>query len=70
MEDLQDAVGQFVMYRDLLAEIEPEREAFVAVPDAVIDGILAEELGQILLRHGSLRVFGYDAERKAITRWV
>jgi hypothetical protein len=70
VEDLQDAVGQFVMYRDLLAEIEPEREAFVAVPDAIVDGILAEELGKILLRRGSIRVFGYDAERKAITRWL
>ena len=70
MEDLQDAVGQFVMYRDLLGEIDPEREAFVAVPDAVIDGILAEELGQILLRRGSLRVFGYDAVERSITRWI
>ncbi len=70
VEDLQDAVGQFVMYRDLLEEIEPGREAFVAVPDAVIDGILSEELGQILLRRGSIRVFGYDAARKVITRWL
>jgi hypothetical protein len=70
VEDLQDAVGQFVMYRDLLSEYEPEREAFVAVPDETLDGIFAEEIGQVLLRHGSIRVFGYDADQEVITRWL
>jgi hypothetical protein len=40
VEDLQNAVGQFVMYRDLLSEMEPDREPFVAVPDATLNGFL------------------------------
>jgi hypothetical protein len=70
VEDLQDALGQFVMYRDLLAESEPEREVFVAVPDEALDGIFSEELGQILLRRGSIRVFGYDSDQEVITQWL
>jgi hypothetical protein len=70
VEDLQEAVGQFIMYRDALAEVEPEREAYVAVPDAELDGIFAEELGQVLLRRGSMRIFGYDTVNEEVTRWL
>lgn len=70
VEDLQEAVGQFVVYRDLLAETDPEREAYVAVPDETLDGIFTEDIGLILLRRGSIRVFGYDIVKETITRWL
>ena len=70
VEDLQGAVGQFVVYRDLLAETDADREAYVAVPDETISGIFAEEIGQILLRRGSIRVFGYDIITETITKWL
>ena len=70
IEDLQEAVGQFVLYRDVLAEQEPEREVFVAVPDAIIDTVFAEEIGLILLRRGSIRLFGYNVAEEVITRWL
>ncbi|MBC7805411.1 MAG: XisH family protein [Akkermansiaceae bacterium] len=70
IEDLQDAVGQFVVYRDLLAETDSEREAYVAVPDETLDGIFTEEIGKILLRRGSIRVFGYDIAKETITKWL
>jgi hypothetical protein len=32
MEDLEKALGQYVVYHDVLAEIEPERVLYLAVP--------------------------------------
>ena len=70
IEDLEDAVGQFVVYRDVLAEADPDREAYVAVPHETLTGIFSEEIGLILLRRGSIRVFGYDPDRETITAWL
>src|SRR5437660_1477839 len=43
--DLQQALGQFTMYRLILAEQQPDRALFLAIPVAVYDGILSEQLG-------------------------
>jgi hypothetical protein len=42
----------------------------VAVPDTALKSIFAEEIGQILVRRGSSRVFGYDIDQEVITRWL
>ncbi|MBA4184261.1 MAG: XisH family protein [Acidobacteria bacterium] len=33
MNDLANALGQFIFYRAILSENEPDRELFLAVPD-------------------------------------
>ena len=39
VDDLENALGQFVLYQDLLEEKEPERELFLAVRRKAFDGI-------------------------------
>jgi hypothetical protein len=34
INDLHNAVGQFVVYRNVLAELEPERELYLAISEA------------------------------------
>ncbi len=42
--DLHEALGQFVLYREVLAEMQPERELYLAVPEAAAEGIFQEEV--------------------------
>ncbi len=70
VNELRDAFGQFVAYRELLAEIEPEREMFMAVPDATAVGIFDEQIGQILQRRMEIDFFTYDADGEVITQWI
>src|SRR3954462_6958252 len=35
MEDLERAVGQYTVYHDVLSEIEPDRELFLAINEEV-----------------------------------
>lgn len=35
INDLENALGQFIFYRAILAETEPDRDLFLAVPDEV-----------------------------------
>lgn len=48
VRDLQEAVGQFVVYRALLAQTEPERSLFLAITTGVYDSVLSEPVGQIV----------------------
>lgn len=70
IRDLEEAVGQYGVYRIVLAETEPQRELFLAVPERVYDGVLTEELGQLVVArlHLKLLVFS-DASRKVV-RWI
>ncbi len=44
VRDLQEAVGQFAIYKIMLAETEPDRSLYLAVPRRVFEGVLAERL--------------------------
>ncbi len=38
LHDLEEAVGQYNIYRSLLDELEPDREPYLAVPKRVYEG--------------------------------
>ena len=46
VRDLQEAVGQFVVYRALLNQAEPERVLYLGVATRVWETVLSEPLGQ------------------------
>ena len=67
--DLQQTVGQFLMYRSILAQSDPQRELYLAVSEKVRDAILSEELGQMMLRDHITRLFYFSTEREEIIEW-
>ena len=70
VEDLEKALGQFILYRAILAAREPNRTLFLAVPDQVLQDVFDEPIGQILVTDQSLHVFGFDPQDEVITRWI
>ena len=70
VEDLRNALGQFVLYRHILEEKEPDRELFPAVRESVFVEVFQEPLGEILLRKGEVRLIVFDQAREEIRRWV
>src|SRR6185369_5549890 len=47
---LQETVGQYDIYRAVLAESEPERQLYLAVPHHVHESLLSEKFGQLIIR--------------------
>ncbi len=70
MRDLQEAVGQFVVYRALLSQVEPERSLFLGVPTRVYDSVLSEPLGQLDSAEVRLRVLVFDPHQQKVVRWI
>lgn len=69
--DLEQAVGQYVVYRMALRRLDPGRELYLAVPqDVVSNQFQKRELWQAFLTDENGKLFGYDAEREEIIQWL
>jgi hypothetical protein len=64
MKDLEDAVGQFVLYDHLLTRYDPERVLYLAVPEAVRASIFEEEAGAVLIEDRVIRLFTFSPPRR------
>ncbi|MCP4203352.1 MAG: fatty-acid synthase, partial [bacterium] len=45
MHDLEMALGQFVLYRGVLAQVDPERTLYLAIPSFAFDDVFADQFG-------------------------
>jgi XisH protein len=70
MEDLRDAVGQFVMYRAVMRRLEPERTLYLAVREYIFDALFEEPIGTLLIESENLCLVVFDAENERIVRWI
>lgn len=70
VHDLERAIGQFVLYRSLLAREEPDRMLYLAIPEPILKDIYAEQLADVLLEDELARIFAFDAKEEVITRWI
>jgi hypothetical protein len=69
--DLEDALGQYVLYRMALRRTEPERELFLAVPQpVVVNQFQSRELWRAFFTDENGRVLGYDPETEEIILWL
>jgi hypothetical protein len=70
LADLHVAVGQFVVYREVLAEIDPQRELYLAVAEEVRAEVFDAGIAQMILARQIRRLISYDPGRKVIVRWI
>jgi hypothetical protein len=70
MDDLEKAIGQYVVYRAVLAERDPMRAIYLAVPQDVLQDIFEEPLGELLLHNNLVQVIGFDPQEEVIVKWL
>jgi hypothetical protein len=70
MKDLEQALGQFSLYRTVMAESKPDYSLYLAVPQYVVEDVFQEPLGQLLLRAGAAKVIGFDPILETVTTWI
>lgn len=67
--EFHTALGQFMNYRLLLSQVEPEREMFLAVPDDVFDSFFEMPFGSLAIDEHQLKVLVCNEEKEAIVKW-
>lgn len=70
VDDLEKAIGQYIVYRAVLAEREPQRRLYLAVPRDVLRDIFEKPLGQLLLKNELVQVLGFDPDAEVIVEWI
>lgn len=69
--DLEDALGQYVLYRMALRRVEPDRELYLAAPQSiVVNQFQGRELWRAFLQDENGRILGYDSDTEEIVQWL
>ena len=66
---LEEAVGQYLVYQDVLEETEIERRLYLAVPDYAQEGILSEPIGEMLVRKHNIRLMVFNPDTEEVVTW-
>ena len=67
--DLEQALGQFILYDDVLSEVDADRVLYLAVSDTVYMDLFEEPIGQLLLRKRRLRLLVFNIASRRIQQW-
>lgn len=70
IDDLEKALGQYVLYQDILAELEPSRALYLAIPSRVAEDLFEEPIGRLLLKNRRLKLLSFDPKQEVIQQWI
>ncbi|OQX01721.1 MAG: fatty-acid synthase [Desulfobacteraceae bacterium IS3] len=70
VKDLQQTIGQYVMYLRVLIKNNIRRELYLAVPERTFEAVFTIELGQLFLEDNFIRLIVFDDEKEVITKWI
>ena len=67
--DLEQALGQYVLYQNVLARVEQDRTLYLAVRRQTFRTIFEEPLGELLIEAG-MRLLVFNSETEEVVRWI
>jgi hypothetical protein len=70
MKDLEEAIGQFVLYAQLLKRYYPEHNLYLAVTDNIGKTVFEEEAGQTMIENGIISLVTFDPIEEVIVQWI
>lgn len=69
IKDLRDAIGQYVMYREILVEAKSERILYLAVSEDAFKSTLDTKFGRLFLEREKMKLIIFDPESEVIRKW-
>lgn len=67
---LYEAVGKYIIYRNVLKIRESERVLFLAVPERTFNLFFMEEIVQKVMQEEHFKIVIYNHEIQKIIRWI
>lgn len=68
--ELEQAIGQYVLYRLLLNRIEPDRSVYLAIPDKAYRELFTEPIGELVISDLPLQLLVIDVEQAEVKKWI
>ena len=70
VRDLEQALGQYILYREVLNEMRSERNLYLAISQPAFKSVFTIELGQVLLKNLIVKLIVFDEKSEAILQWI
>jgi hypothetical protein len=70
VRNLEEALGQFMLYRFVLSVREPDRKLLMAVESEVYNDFLSQEFGRTILSAYTVPLIVFDVSSRRVTRWI
>jgi hypothetical protein len=68
--DLENALGQYILYYDILHRLEPERCLYLAIRQETYLELFQEPIGKILIENQRLCLLVFNSELEVISAWI
>jgi hypothetical protein len=70
LEALEQALGQFLIYRSVLRRLDVERMLHLAVSEDVYADVFARDVGQLVIEDYGIPLLVFDAQTEVIIKWT
>jgi hypothetical protein len=70
VDDLEKALGQYVLYFDILEDFEPERILYLAIRLTTFEDLFEEPIGKILLKKQRVKLIVFEPNKEEIITWI
>ena len=70
VKDWENAIGQYTLYLKILSRIDPGRQLYLAITQEIYASFFAEDIVQIVLADGLIKILVVDSIQEVITRWI
>lgn len=70
VQDLENALGQYILYRDGLQRSQPERILYLAITESVYLDLFQEEIAKMVVENNQLKLVIFDPETEEIVQWI
>ncbi|NET41812.1 XisH family protein [Okeania sp. SIO2B3] len=70
MRDFEMALGQYILYRNLINLTQPEYQIYLAIKDSVYENFFQRDSIQDITKINQLLLIIVDIDREEITKWI
>ena len=70
IHDLEQAVGQYVIYQNILSETNADFDLYLAITTGTYKSNFQRELARMIVRRNSVKLLIIDPENEVIEQWI
>jgi hypothetical protein len=70
VRDLEQALGQYIMYSQVLKRQDLSRMLYLAISQSVFLDFFSEELPQLMIELNNLKLLIFDVDSQEIVKWT
>jgi hypothetical protein len=70
VRELEYALGQYILYRNLLSVTEPERELYLAISERIYHNFFQQNASQFIIDQNQILLVVVDIQSEVIVQWI